>query len=341
MKARLITAIMLLVFAGGAALAQSYQIQVRFTVRLRASYSLDSPVVGKALAGDVLQVVGRQNRWLKIERDGATAWLADWVDYSRLDQEAPSAAPAEAAANQQQQRSNIDNCCFVDRQCHSDREWLDGYWAYQRNECPAQPQPGSIAAPTSGHPITINGSFLFVGIITEALDALRDRAPQWYAYVTSNLYLVHEKIPGGSSHGGGAGVCGLRPYGMIPYLVHEQNVYSYVASLVHYACHSAHRYAGLPYDGYTKINEEADCVRRDNAAVDLVAANYPPGTFGTVVGISHCDGDLTNSPHCRWIRENCEWGPNMKLLACPAAGLVSETPEQWYDSQRNNRGPNS
>ena len=321
MKARLIIATMLLVFAGGAALAQSYQIQVKFTVRLRASYSLDS----------------RYNRWLKIECDGETSWLADWVDYTRLDQEQTS--PAEAVPNQQQ-RSNIDNCCFVNRQCHSDREWLDGYWAYQRKECPAQPQPGSSAAPTSGHPITINGTFLFVDIITEALDALRDKAPQWYEYVTTNLYQINEAIPGaGSGHGGGRrpGTCSLRPYSMNPYVVHEWNVYSYVSSIVHYACHSAYDYAGSPYNGYTKVNEEADCVRMDNAAVDLVAANHPPGTFGSMVGISHCDGDLTNSPHCRWVRENCEWGPNMKLLACPASGLVTETFEQWHYRQRHLR----
>ena len=100
-------------------------------------------------------------------------------------------------------------------------------------------------------------------------------------------------------------------------------MFSYVATIVHYACHSAYEYAGSPYNGYTKINEEADCVSKDNAAVDLVAAHHPPGTFGTVVGLSHCDGDLTNSPRCRWARENCEWGPNMTLLACPAAGLVT------------------
>lgn len=335
-KAKALLAAVLLIFAVEAASAQAYQIRVRFTVRLRASYSLDSPVVGKALAGDVLNVAGRHNRWLQIERDGATAWLADWIEYTRLDQE--QAAPAVEPAANGQTPSTIDNCCFVNRQCHSDREWLEGYWAYQRNECPAQPQSGLSPAPASGHPITINGSFLFVDIINEALDALRDRAPQWYEYVTSNLYLVNESFPGsGGEHNLPAGVCGLRPYSMNPYLVHEQNVYSYVSSLVHYACHSAYRYAGLPYDGYTKVNEEADCVRRDNAAVDLVARNHPPGSFGSIVGISHCDGDLTNSPHCRWVRENCEWGPNMKLLACPAAGLVTETSEEWHDRERNAR----
>ncbi len=332
MKSFRVAIIAILVFASVATLAESYQIRVRFTVRLRASHSADSPVVAKALAGDVLQVVGRFNRWLKIDRNGSIVWLADWVDYTRLDgQQAPPSA--EAAANQQQP-SGIDNCCFVDRQCQSQRDWVDGYWAYQRAECPA-PQQQVPAAPTSRHPMKINGSFLFYGIITEALDALRDRAPQWYAYVTSNLHTVNESLPGAGSHSGGAGVCGLRPYSLNPYLVHEWNVYSYVASLVHYACHSEYRYAGRPYNGYTKVNEEADCVAKDNAAVDLVAASKPAGTFGTMVGISHCDGDLTNSHHCRWVRENCEWGPNMKLLACPAVGLVTETLEERLDRERN------
>lgn len=333
MKARHLVAAFLLVLVCAVVSAQSYQIQVRFAVRLRASYSLDSPVIGKALAGDVLQVVGSFNRWLKIERGGETSWLADWVDYTRLDQQQTSPAP-EPAVNGLTP-SSIDNCCFVNRHCQTDQEWVDGYWAYQRNECPAQ--PGPAAASTNGHPLTINGTFLFQGIITEALDALRDRAPHWYAYVTKNLYQVNERLPGRDGHNYPAGTCGLAPYAMNPYLVHEQNVYDYVSSLVHYACHSAYRYAGRPYNGYTKVNEEADCVRMDNAATDLVASNHPPGTFGSVLGISHCDGDLTNSPRCRWVRENCEWGPNMKLLACPAAGLVTSTLEELYDRQRNLR----
>ncbi|MCY4465764.1 MAG: hypothetical protein OXE46_09535 [Chloroflexi bacterium] len=37
----------------------------------------------------------------------------------------------------------IDNCCFVDRQCHSDQDWINGYWAFQNKQCaaPAQSQP--------------------------------------------------------------------------------------------------------------------------------------------------------------------------------------------------------
>ena len=135
MKAKFLAVIIILLLSAGVALAETYQIQVRWPVRLRASYSLDSPVVAEALAGEVLQVVDRFNRWLKIDRNGVTAWLADWVDYSRLDQTQTSPA-AETSINQQAP-SDIDNCCFVDRQCHSEQEWVDGYLAYQRGECPA------------------------------------------------------------------------------------------------------------------------------------------------------------------------------------------------------------
>ena len=43
--------------------------------------------------------------------------------------------------------ADINNCCFVNRQCAADQEWVDGYWAYQRNECP-------IAAPINGQTST-------------------------------------------------------------------------------------------------------------------------------------------------------------------------------------------
>ena len=54
--------------------------------------------------------------------------------------------------------AEIDNCCFVGRQCDADREWVNGYWAYQNNQCASpsqqqqarssqsQPQTGTSAA---------------------------------------------------------------------------------------------------------------------------------------------------------------------------------------------------
>ncbi|MCY3833395.1 MAG: hypothetical protein OXG85_10290 [Chloroflexi bacterium] len=35
---------------------------------------------------------------------------------------------------------DIDNCCFVDRQCGSEQDWIDGWQAWQNNQCQAPAQ---------------------------------------------------------------------------------------------------------------------------------------------------------------------------------------------------------
>jgi len=54
--------------------------------------------------------------------------------------------------------SDIDNCCFIDRQCQTDQQWTDGYWAFQSNQCsaPAQSQPVSSSPPASAAPAQID-----------------------------------------------------------------------------------------------------------------------------------------------------------------------------------------
>ncbi|MDE2859391.1 MAG: hypothetical protein OXN94_16215 [Chloroflexota bacterium] len=59
---------------------------------------------------------------------------------------------------------NVDNCCFVDRECQSDQDWTDGYWAFQNGQCaaPAQSQPLAQAVsqpqpqPQTGGPVAID-----------------------------------------------------------------------------------------------------------------------------------------------------------------------------------------
>ena len=121
MNARLFVVILLLVILSSVASAQTYHVRVTYNTNLRTSYSLDSAVIANARAGTTVLVVGSFGRWFEINRDGNGVWMANWVPYTRVEgQEAPS---------------DIDNCCFVDRQCQSDTDWTNGYWAYQRNEC--------------------------------------------------------------------------------------------------------------------------------------------------------------------------------------------------------------
>ena len=134
MKTRIVLTLLALLAFCGLTSAQSYQIRVTHNTNLRQSSSLDSAIVVTAKAGTVLQVIGSHNRWLKISRAGGDGWMANWVSYTRVEGASGShgAAPAQ----------NIDNCCFVDRQCDSDSDWTDGYWAFQNGHCQAPTQTG-------------------------------------------------------------------------------------------------------------------------------------------------------------------------------------------------------
>ena len=48
--------------------------------------------------------------------------------------------------------SDIDNCCYVDRQCHSNQDWINGWHAYQNGQCqaPAQSPAPAPAQRASG-----------------------------------------------------------------------------------------------------------------------------------------------------------------------------------------------
>ena len=129
MKTRLLSAILALFVLCTAASAQDYQIRTGANINLRDTYSLEGNVVEVVPSGSILQVVGRFNRWLTINRNGNTLWMADWVPYTRI-------------GDGGQTQSQIDNCCFVDRQCRVDAEWTSGYWAFQNGQCAAPLQSG-------------------------------------------------------------------------------------------------------------------------------------------------------------------------------------------------------
>ncbi len=125
--------------------AQEYFIRVAYKTNLRALSSLGSDIIETVPEGATLHVIGEFNRWLKINRNGRDVWMADWVRYTRVE------------GNDQglsQTTSELDNCCFVDRQCNTDQQWADGYWAFQNGQCavPTGSQKKSSAQPASNAP---------------------------------------------------------------------------------------------------------------------------------------------------------------------------------------------
>jgi len=142
--------------------AQEYTIRANRGLNLRAAPSRSAAIADTVRSGTILQVVGEFNRWLKIDRNGREVWLADWVDYSRVDSVEPTGPQPQQPTAPTAPTAPIDNCCYVDRQCHSDQEWLAGYWAYQNGQCPApvQPQPATPAQPVVSAPANVDNCCL-------------------------------------------------------------------------------------------------------------------------------------------------------------------------------------
>lgn len=296
--------------------AQSYSIRVTSNTSLRASYSLESRRVETVPAGTTLQVVGSFNRWLKINRSGGDAWMASWVSHSRVEDQTVSVDTGSA---------DIDNCCFVDRQCQTGLEWQAGYWAFQNHECSAPTQAlSSVSTPAAstaadqannccyigwqcnsdhewqtGHHafqenrckhrgMAFEGPDSFVAQAHHALDLLQAQAPNWYDYVTSGLSKIH--VTTDSAYSGVYSSTGV--WEMSPHHA-DRTLASWISGLAHEACHVHHHRSG---QGGDDLTEERACVTAGRDAVQ--AANPPDAQFL----IAWHNNLLTtmDRPECQW-----------------------------------------
>ena len=282
MMYRALAALIATVMICGAAVAQGYHIQVAHNTNLRESYSLSAGIVETAPAGTTLLVTGQYGEWLKINHNGE-AWMANWVRHTRV------AAPATTAS----QPTNIDNCCFVDRQCSSDQEWTDGYWAFQNGQCaaPVQTQsPAPAQSSSSGSApanvdnccfigwacatdddwqagyhayqsnqcnspgVSIEGSAGFVRQMENGFAILRDRAPRWYTYALGGLNKVWQAPPEVIGIDVGAASFAVDYGDQPPPNARDHDVWT-ASMFVHEACHVYRYRAGLEAGGY--VGEKA------------------------------------------------------------------------------------
>ena len=301
MKPKLFSILTVLSILSGVVSAQTYGIRVAQNTNLRASYSLQSRIVETAPAGTTLAVVGHNNRWLRINRNGNEVWMADWVGYTRVEDSAPT---------QQQTAVNIDNCCFVDRQCNSDQDWTNGYWAFQNGQCAAPEQTQTqvssqpaTADPATGdnccfigwqcasdeewvegfhayqtnqckHPgIALEGSPGFILQMEQALDLLQSLSPKWYQYAIAGLDRIRQTPQGVI----GVHVAGRHfdlnysddlPPGRDFY---EHTLYTGTV-FIHEACHVFRYEAGLQPGG---LEGERACVETELAALLEYAPDSP------------------------------------------------------------------
>ena len=297
MKIRWLAAACLALSLAALASAQSDSIRITNNTRLRATYSLQGRILETAPAGTVLQVTGALGKWLKISRNNRDMWMANWVDYVKVDSQ-PAA-------------TNIDNCCFIDRQCASDSEWQQGYRAFKNNECAAPthtqkpasaPASAPVSAPAS-HPsfadvdnccllgwpcasdndwtrgylsyhddqcrfggAKVAGSSAFVAMVEQAYALLLSRAPNWFMYVIAELHAIEEQPPGTRS-----GIyIDSQTFGSSfdpAHAVTEGDVIGMVGGLVHEACHAHQWHEGTATVGW---RNEIRCVQEQLAATEAV-----------------------------------------------------------------------
>ncbi len=252
-------------------------------MNIRSSYSASSRVVGTARAGDSFAV--SQSRrgatwcWLDIGR----GWLA------KTSRVSPT-PPVQTSPSQSNPPANIDNCCFVDRQCQTDQEWQDGWWAFKNGQC-AAPAPSSSATSANvdnccfigwqchndddwsrgyqafqnnqcgGNAITnpgalnlpeIVGNDWFRRQIIEAFEFLRANSPKWFNYTAPKIRQIVEKPELISKYGREA-------YAQVNVRTRRVEVSSAALregnwplhnALIHEACH-IHQWDSGKYDGWS------------------------------------------------------------------------------------------
>ena len=239
-------------------------------MNIRQSPTTSSPVVATAVTGGSFTVIQKTTGggwcWLKIRSGG---WIAvtKWVQAgprNRFLDPGVTAPPPTAP-------SDIDNCCFVDRQCMTEQEWIDGYWAYQNRQCDAQPQ---IPVANFSRP-RIEGSEAFVRVVTEVLNLMERKSPAVYQYIVSVTSLItehgdEENVQGRCAYGFAYKGTGRASLGAC-LVLGGWGVYGIASVLAHEACH-------LHYDDIDPVTGEYDhelCFQAGRHARAALTAGTP------------------------------------------------------------------
>ena len=86
--------------------------------------------------------------------------------------------------------SQIDNCCWVNRQCNTEEDWQRGYAAYKYFQCSA----------SDDIPVQIQGSSTFDALFRSAYRLLKEESPRLYHYGTTGFDRIRQ-VPHGSDTG--------------------------------------------------------------------------------------------------------------------------------------------
>lgn len=124
MKTSAFAILITLIVSCYAASAQGHYVRTVGRVGLMEEASVWSNQTEIAPKGLVLYVIGQQGDFLKISKEGRELWVKAYMTSQPIDAGADGKAP-----------SPENNCCYMGWTCTTDKDWADGYDAYQWGEC--------------------------------------------------------------------------------------------------------------------------------------------------------------------------------------------------------------
>ena len=168
LKAKLFLVATVLFVLCNVVVAQSeYYVRPKSVTNLRAEPSLGSSVVGRARAGQILQVVGEEDDWLKVNSSHQTAWIAGWLDYTVLGKDGPFEIMSAVGG----------------MTCDKGPQLRNGAWLIADMDCELDLRPPEGLLPAHMREIPVEGPERIVSRVNSALSRLQEKAPEWYAYV--------------------------------------------------------------------------------------------------------------------------------------------------------------
>ena len=193
LKAAIVALLMfLLALTGAAQVGDEYYIRVSYNTNLRAAPSLGSARVELVVASQVLVVEEEVGDWLKIDRFGSEMYMANWVPYQRVGGGTHVSTP------------------FADLSCENDPQWIQsedslngGYWFFRGGQrgCKVTVRSPVSVMPTEafvdvGREVRVEGSAEIVDQVNKALDSLKEKAPEWHAFVSNAVSKIIGYEPG-------------------------------------------------------------------------------------------------------------------------------------------------
>ena len=231
--------------ATGRSCYQAARAYITGDMNIRSGASTSSHVVKKARAGEAFDV-SRSTRgatwcWLRIDA-GWMAMTSRVQSTKPLRATASTSGSTSTATATQPSSSNIDNCCYVNRHCQSEQDWVDGFWAFLRQECFVQGTSEQISQPgaphyiinSQGRRIPIYGDEEFRLTIARGFFYLRDKLPRWWQYVAIVDDVKYDDIEGNCSY-----ACASWPYKNVRFGPHAygKDARAIAQTLLHETCH--------------------------------------------------------------------------------------------------------